>query len=493
MTVNCVYMKKAFEGLRPFQKAEFLIMMLLAFAMPFSWLAAQYCEAALLICAVLKFVFDQKCKINEQQLKFKWAYIIFALTWLIYLVGMIHTDNQSVGWVQVSKKLGFLIFPMIFLFSDMSYINKRRLKAIGNALVLGCILFFLMNFLYALYDVVFNGNTVTRFFDQELMKWYYVHHSYLSMYASLGLMFCFMGIFEDGGRKTKIVSLIAYIMLVVFIILVRSRAGLIWLVLTFVLQWIWLTFIMKKKKTGLITGIVFLFGVAGAVIAFPQSVERITDTVKNITSEHSSDHRLVQFKGYKSALKDNWLFGVGTGDRTDETMASYYRYKAEITEKITPEMAAIIDDVIDNQWYEPDESMRRNMMNEAVKHGVDPEVVSTYLVEYQFIRYAIDRETNAHNMFFEVVLSVGVIGLILLLAYFVVPLVLWMKKKRFDMLYCSFLLMTGFNALFESVFEVQLGIIFFCFFNSLLFTFFISTGAKRSGDPSEAKAFSSGE
>ena len=463
-------MVKIFENLRPFQKAEFLIMMLLAFAIPFSWLAAQYCEVALLVCAVLKVIFDQKFHFNEQQMRFKWVYIIFAMTWLIYLIGMIYTENQSVGWAQVSKKLGFLIFPMIFLFSDMSYLTKQRLKAIGNALILGCILFFLMNLGYAVYDVIFNGEGVGRFFDQELMKWYYVHHSYLSMYASLGLMFCFMGIFGEGNRKVKIFNILAYVILVVFIILVRSRAGLIWMVLTFVLQWIWLTFIMKKKRIGMVMGCVFAFAIAGACVAFPQSVVRITDTIKNIVSEHSSDHRLVQFKGYKPVMEENWLFGVGTGDRTDETMAAYYKYKDNIVEIITPEMAIYIDEIIDNQWYEPDEQMRQDMMKVAVKKGVDPELISEYLVEYQFIRYAIDNEINAHNMFFETMISVGIIGVLLLLAYFVIPLVLWIKTKSFDMLYCSFLLMIGFNALFESIFEVQLGIIFFCFFNSLLFT-----------------------
>jgi len=485
-------MKKIFEGLRPFQKAELLIMMLLAFAIPFSWLAAQYCEVALLVCAVFKVIFDQKLKFNEGQMKYKWAYIIFAMTWLMYLVGMIYTDNQSVGWAQVSKKLGFLIFPMIFLFSDMSYLTRQRLKAIGNALVLGCILFFLMNLVYAVYDVLFNGEGVGRFFDQELMKWYYVHHSYLSMYASLGLMFCFMEIFGEGNRKVKIYNGIAYIILVVFIILVRSRAGLIWMVLTFVLQWIWLTFLMKKKKTGLIMGGVFVLAVAGACVAFPQSVARITETISNITSEHSSDHRLIQFKGYQSVLKENWLFGVGTGDRTTETMASYHRYKANLDAKFGPEMVAIIDEVIDNQWYEPDNNMRLDMMAEAEEHGVDPEIVSAYLVEYQFIRYAIDNEINAHNMFFETVISIGIIGLLLLLAYFIIPLVLWIKTKRFDMLYCSFLLMIGFNALFESIFEVQLGIIFFCFFNSLFFTMSFRP-TEGSGDLSFAKAFTFGE
>ena len=86
------------------------------------------------------------------------------------------------------------------------------------------------------------------------------------------------------------------------------------------------------------------------------------------------------------------------------------------------------------------------------------------------IRFAIDNEINAHNMFFDTLISVGIIGVLLLLAYFIIPLVLWIKRKQFDMLYFSFLIMIGFNALFESIFEVQLGIIFFCFFNSLLFT-----------------------
>ena len=462
-------MSKVFDVLRPFQKAELLIMMFLAMAIPFHWLAAQYFEVALFVCAVLKLIFDQKFKLNEQQLKFKWAYIIFALTWLIYLIGMFWTENTSVGWAQVSKKLGFLIFPVIFIISDLSYMNRNRLQAIGNALVLGCILFFLMNLVYAVYDVIFNGATTSRFFDENLMKLYYVHHSYLSMYAGLGLMFCFMEIFSEKNRKVKIINILAYIILIIFIILIRSRAGLICMVLLFIMQWIWLTFIMKKKKIGLIMGGVFVVAVAGACMAFPQSVSRITETIRNIASEHSSDHRLVQFKGYKPVLEENWLFGVGTGDRTDATQASYQRYKEGIVEKITPEMAVIIDGVIDDTWYEPDESMRRDMMAAAEKRHVDPEIISKYLVEYQFIRYAIDYGINAHNMFFETVISVGIIGLLLLLSYFVIPLVLWIKTKKFDMLYFSFLMMIGFNMLFESMFEVQMGIIFFCLFNSLLF------------------------
>ena len=462
-------MSKVFDGLRPFQKAELLLMMFLAMAIPFHWLAAQYFEVALFVCAVLKLIFDQKFKLNEQQLKLKWAYFVFALTWLIYLIGMFWTQNTSVGWEQVSKKLGFLIFPVIFVISDMSYLNKTRLKAIGNALVLGCILFFLMNLVYAIYDVIFNGATTARFFDADLMKLYYVHHSYLSMYAGLGLMFCFMEIFEESSRKAKIFNILAYITLVIFVILIRSRAGLICMVLLFIMQWIWLTFIMKKKRLGAIMGCVFLAAVIATIVVFPSSVVRITTTIKDLTSEHSNDHRMVQFKGYKPVLEENWLFGVGSGDRTDVTQKAYKVYRQNIREKIGPEVAWQLDMITACGYYEPTDEMRDDMKQEAIKCGRNPEIVNAYLVDYLYVNYAIDMGINAHNQYFETLISVGIIGVILLLAYFVIPLFLWIKRKCFDMLYFSFLVMIGFNMLFESVFEVQMGIIFVCFFNSLLF------------------------
>lgn len=76
---------KVFENLRSFQKLEYVVMLLLAFAIPFHWYAAQCCEVALLAVATLKIVFDQKCKFNERQMRFKWAYLIFAATWLVTL------------------------------------------------------------------------------------------------------------------------------------------------------------------------------------------------------------------------------------------------------------------------------------------------------------------------------------------------------------------------------------------------------------------------
>ena len=462
---------KIFDGLRPLQTVEFLMMVLLAVAIPVHWFAAQCGEAGLLLCAVLKYVFDQKFHFNKEQLKFKWAYIIFALTWVIYFIGMIYTYNQSEGWVQVTKKLGFLIFPVIFIFSDMSYITKDRFRAICYAFVAGCILFFLMNLCYAFYDVIFNNASSARFFDEELMKILPVQHSYMSMYAGFCLMFCFIEIFKNKNRNVKIINALIYITLVVMIILLSSRAGLIWMVITFIIQWVWLTFVIKKKTIGIIVGCIFIVTVLVSWKMFPQSAERFKLTVMKLTTKNQSDHRLIQFKGYKEVIEENWLFGVGTGDRFDEIEASYLRYKEDIIKEIGQEMAGEIDKYIDieKEYYEPWPSMRENIMAKAVKYGRDPETVNKYIIDYMYICYAIDKETNAHNMFIETLISVGVVGVLLLLAYFVLPIVLWIRQKRFDILFFTFLMMIFFNAMFESIFERQLGIIFFCFFNALLF------------------------
>ena len=462
-------MEGIFKGLKPFEKAEYILMLMLAAAIPLHWFAAQVGEAALLVCAAVKIVFEQKFRLNKKQLRYSWVYIIYAFTWLIYLIGMLYTSNYSVGWVQVTRKLGFLIFPMIFLFSDMSYLTKKRFVAIGHAFILGCLAFFLIQLSLAFYDVIFNGCTSDRFFDEQLMKVMPVQHSYMSMYACMCLMLCFNEIFSDVSRKVKIINMLAYLVLVVMIVLLSSRAGLLWMVVTFIIQWVWLTFVLNKKVYGIIVGCVFVVMVFGAWVLFPQSAGRFKLTVKKLTTENQSDHRLTQFKGYKELVDENWLFGVGTGDRCDEMEASYLRYKEEIIEKIGPEMAAELDKYIKKAWYEPWESMRKKTMKKAEGYGRDPEMVNSYIIDYMYICYAIDKGINAHNMYMETLISVGVVGVLLLLSYFVIPTVLWIRQKRLNLLFFTFLMMVFFNAMFESVFERQLGIIFFCFFNALLF------------------------
>lgn len=470
--------------MRPFQKAEFLLMVFLAFAVPLSWLAAQYFEVALLVCAVLKVIFDQKFKLNARQMWFKWVNIIYALTWFIYLVAMIHTENQPEGWAQVSKKLGFLIFPMIFLFSDLSYLTKERVRVIGYAFVSGCVLFFLINLMPAIYDVVFKGADSARFFDQQLMKYYYVHHSYMSMYVTFAMVFCVIEIIRQDSLKLKIVDTVVAVMMMVFVFLLDSRAGLLFMFLEIIALWIWITFVEKKKKFGMISMglLVFIFVLVGVVA--PNVYSRVAVTIKNLTAEDRTDRRVVQLRGSLSACGENWLFGVGSGDRSEAIMASFVRYQQKLVDEIVPiesadrqefekGRAVVLQNIMElsdyDGWNEMNDKTFKFIEEKSADYKCDAESVRRVASEYIYISNAIYHELNTHNQFIDTTISAGIIGLLLLLAYFVIPLVLWIKERRFDMLFFSFLFLVGFNAMFESVFEVQKGIIFFCFFNCLLF------------------------
>lgn len=478
-------MKKLFDGLRPFQKAEFVIMILLSFAIPFYWLAAQYCEVALVACAVFKIIFEQKGRLNHAQMKWKWAYFAFMATWLVYLIGMIYTTNADEGWFQVSKKLGFLLFPLVFLLSDMSYLTKTRIRAIFYALVAGVLIFFTINVIWATIDVIFNGLTTKRFFDEDLMKLYYVHHTYMSMYVLLAFGFCFFELYQSKNARLRIFNAVTMLMLAVFVILLNSRAGILTMVLEIIMLWCYITFVAKNKKVGIVSGLIVVAAGISILLAFPERFSRITETVKNVSSANKTDRRLVQYVGYKPIMENNWLFGVGTGDRPDEIKKSYENYRNELISSIVAVKGVDNEEFIMQReklldtitvlteygcnWNEVNDDVVSFINENSEKYCCTPESVLKMYAQYIYIEDAVYFELDSHNQFFDTIISIGICGLILLLAYFLISIFVMVKYKKIDHIYLIFIMIIVFNSLFESVFEGQVGIIFFNFFNILMF------------------------
>lgn len=464
---------KVFENLRSFQKLEYVVMLLLAFVIPFHWYVAQCCEVALLAVATLKIVFDQKCKFNERQMRFKWVYLIFAATWLVYFIGMIYTDNTHVGWLQVSKKLGFLIFPAIFLFSDMSYLNKDRIRVIFYCFTTACLLFFLMNLYWALYDGLVHKHNIGLITNNNLMRIYYVHHTYMSMYALLALAFSSVEIIEVEDLKLKIYNIFTSISMLVFVVLLDSRAGIICLFVEFVILLMWLAFIKKK----VLMSIIFTVLIAGGIAPF--AVSRLNATIAKLSDDDNPDIRMVEMRCGMDVVENHLLFGVGTGDRSDEMEKAYERYRDTLVAEIKParaideeEFVLCRDEMLSGiqrasragQWNVPNKRFYRFIDNKPVEYECDTESVRGMAVEYIYVENAIKHDLNAHNQYIDTMISIGIIGLLLLVAYFLIPFVIAIKLKVFDVVYLAFLVIIAINAMFESIFEMQVGIIFFCFF-----------------------------
>lgn len=488
----------------PYQKAEFALMLILAFFIPFYWYVAQIFEMVLITYAILKIIIQQKFRFNKNQLQWKWVYIIFMLTWLATLCGMIHTQNVNEGWMAVTKKLGFFFFPLIFLLSDMSYLTKDRIRAVFCSITIGIFVFFLTNITWAAVDVIFNDYDVSRFFDKGLMKLYYVHHSYLSMYATLAFTFCYIEAFNRKEMKIRIPYIIAAVLLSAFIILCNSRAGIIILALDIIILLAWTFFAQKETKAGIVICAIILTIGGGAIKLLPEGISRITETLKIITSQSTNDRRLVQFMGYKQVLKDNWLFGVGTGDKCDEIVKSYESYRDKLVLSIAPVHSAdrkifeknrdiLLKNILrytdsgDNDWHVPNTFTQEYIKRDAEKRYCTIESVSNMYVDYIYIFDAITKTLNSHNQYFETIISLGLIGLISLLVCFIIPIFIMIKNKKFSVIYLIFVLIISFNAIFEAIFERQDGIIFFNFFNMLLLSSLLTDISVKSAQSARQK------
>lgn len=472
----------SYKGLKPFQLVEYIFLSLFAFFIPISWRIATYLMAGLFTSAVLKGVFEEGFKINKLQYRNKIAYFIFVAFWLIYAVSFLYSDNTAEARMQIGKKLSFLLFPLFFMTSNLSYLTKDRIRTVMYCFVSGIMILFLVNLVWAGYDVIFEGAKMSRFYDPNLLKkgTGAIHHTYISIYSCLGISFCFYELFSENRSNIKLVDIFSMLMLTLFIILSSSRAGILCVVAIFVVTWFWMIFVKKEKKLAFLVGILIVGFIITTVVVFNKSIKRITDTITNLDNIEKQDRRVGITIGYKDLLIEKFWFGVGAGDRSDETLNAFLKKKEEIIQNIKP-IDANYSDNFDQERRKCLDSINKKskgFLNASVfeyakvmaeKYNCDYNSVRENIATFINVNVAINAESNAHNQFSDTIIAVGVVGLILLLLFFIFPVYLCIKNKTFDVVFVSLLITIAFNCMFESIFERQMGIMFFTFFFFMLF------------------------
>ncbi|MBN1651412.1 MAG: O-antigen ligase family protein, partial [Bacteroidales bacterium] len=100
--------------------------------------------------------------------------------------------------------------------------------------------------------------------------------------------------------------------------------------------------------------------------------------------------------------------------------------------------------------------------------GVGPGDTSTELLNRYIAHHYIDpvlRNSNAHNQYLETFIDLGFVGFLLLFGSIISPFFVSIEKR--NIVFQVFLFIIGFNFLFESVLNMQAGVVFFSFFYSL--------------------------
>lgn len=357
----------------------------------------------------------------------------FALIYILYLAGMAWSTNSDYGLFDLEVKMSLLIFPLIFStvpFTNLGYRNK-----IMFAFVAGCAFGSLLLLGHAGWSLL--ENQAEGAFYYIPLGWHF-HPSYLSMYLNLAIVFLMMHYQEE--RVSKHLRVILTLLILLFLLmtfLLSSKAGLIALLISVGLVILFSMFNRRSFFPGVtflgmfIT--VLLFSYFFAPFAFNRfsavnpALNEPTEQATRVAPESSAD-RLAIWNSSLTIIRNNFWFGTGTGDVKDALLHSYS------TGKIVP---------------------------------------------------AYRLRLNAHSQYLQTFITLGIVGFLVLVLMLALPAIIAVRRR--DMVYLLFLFVFGFNILVESMLEEQAGVVYYAFFNILLFSMQKETGKQLPVSPFESK------
>jgi O-antigen ligase len=338
-------------------------------------------------------------------------YWLLIIIYLLYLVSMFWTDNQSNGWRDLETKLGLIILPLVAIFFPRKN-NEVTLFITGFSLAM------ILAVCWCVILVLMQSPP-----DADAPLWFYsnfsrlMHPTYFTMYLGLALAALLHMQRKEGFCKEKRPQMILNMGLVILtggIMLSSSRAGIVIIVLCLTF---WL--IVDGVKFGrlpvttlftLVTSF-FLFGL---VLFFGSPRYRILldELTGNMVSTYNLDQTKVDLSPLahrKELMHIAWEMiisnpgGVGAGDVQD-------------------------------------------MLVDAYKLAGFEKAAS--------VRY------NPHNQYLQTMIATGILGGILLLLHFLTCVRLGLMSRE-GMLLAFIGSVFALNALFESVLEVQRGVLLY--------------------------------
>jgi len=352
--------------------------------------------------------------------KERWRIWTLALAslYLLYLLGMLYSTDYEYGWKDLEIKLSLVVFPVVFATSDMTIFTRPRFRLLLQVFIAGCLA---GSLLLLCHTWIFNERRgVADAYYYISLSWYF-HPTYLAMYYNFALvilLFYFSRGFSGSPPHAKMILILTALALEALIFLLSSKTGLIMILISEALFII----LLIRERTRVKHVMLILAGMILVFITFsrifPFAFTRINRADATITEHRSimanpNDGTLARMEIWKISLnliRQNFLTGVGTGDVKDVLMEAYK------------------------------------------SHNLYP---------------VLKKKLNAHNQYLQTFLTLGVLGFTLLLAVLIFPLIRSVKGK--DYLYAMFILVFGVNILFESMLELQAGVVFYAFFNAFLF------------------------
>lgn len=360
-----------------------------------------------IILVAFSVLLTQPFKITKSNFLKSKGHLLFISTYIIYLLGLIYTENIDFGLREIEYKLSLLVMPIII--GATPKFSKTNTTRLLSAFVISTLISGLICIGYSLIETSFNN--IQKYNELSL----FISPNYFSLYIDFCIIILFHQLSEKQTRFEVSARLLGVIFLLSLNLLLTSKMGILIMILILIYYAVKYINKFSKKITIVITITTLLVGFLG-VKNNPRILERFSSATSALFSKKiandESESSLVRILVWKESIKiiqDNPIFGVGTGDSKDSLLKRY---------------------------------------------------------EDNGIVHALERKYNAHNQYLEWLITLGFIGFIILegsIIYFFITSI-----KAQNILLTLFIVANSLAFLTESILETQAGLLFFSFFSLFL-------------------------
>jgi len=399
---------------KPGSKENILCWLCIAFV--YSMLFWTLLNSILAILIVAFWLFFLKKEFNLHSGKSK-RVLLFCSLYFISLLGLFYSDNINYGINLLQKQSALFFFPLVFgtISLSSSILVKKLIPHFIIATTLACIAGMAVGLYYYISSAEIKAIT-----GRDLLLFPGFNPIIMGMYCLLALVFIFTFDFATKPRIKKWLLAIA-IIFSVYIFLISIRM-IIFCWAAFVFYFLWKKIKNKFYKYLITTGLIFSLLITGLIFKpLKKQWKELFDLSRNNSIVLDKDSSLGRSWGGKAIriaiwscstdiIKANWLIGVGTGDTQDKLQQAYENRKFYFASRY-------------NQY-------------------------------------------NAHNQYLQFAITSGIIGLLSFSLCLITPFFQY-KLKNTDYVYLLFIILFATVSLTESTLEVNKGIIFYSFFNSI--------------------------
>ena len=336
-----------------------------------------------------------------------WAFVMYGVFTVFLLSGIWNEWNHQTALSEVETKISYLAFPLLFLFTSNSILHS--LRRFQWALVSGCVFFALICHVHAVFG--FSETGLWEEFVYGRLAWTF-HPTYLGFFYLLSMVFL-AGEFLDSMNKRKsnwlVLGIVFFSLETAFM---ASRAGFLALFLFYAIFAFHVYRNGKNKKRALVVFSSSMLSFIILFLSFSPISGRAKEAVENSKSISatkkeekvaSTSERIVSWQTAWEIGRD-YPLGVGTGN-----------WKSHFKER--------------------------------------------YLLKGA--NFAAEHSHPAHNAYLQILVEWGWLGLLTLLS------LLFAGFRRAwqmnDLFFLTFILGVSFHFIFESMLELQQGLVFIGF------------------------------